>query len=62
MRLTTGRLNFGLNYRSELNWLTYKSLLTMSELLLTRLRPHGARDFMDVQSFIWLIGNPDSWA
>lgn len=49
-------LTFDLNYRSELNWLTYSKLHEMSEQLLERLRPCGARDFIDVQSFIWLIG------
>ncbi len=50
------RLTFDLNYRPQLNWLTYAKLLEMSRLLLGHLRPYGARDFIDVQSFIWLIG------
>lgn len=50
------RLMFDLNYRPQLNWLTYSKLLAMSDLLLAELRPLGARDFIDVQSFIWLIG------
>lgn len=28
----------------------------MSDRLLEELRPHGARDFIDVQSFIWVVG------
>ena len=50
------RLTFELHYRPELNWMTYAKLLEMSHYLLDVLRPHGARDFIDVQSFIWLIG------
>lgn len=50
------RLTFDLGYRPQLNWLTYAKLLEMSHLLLEELRPYGARDFIDVQSFIWLIG------
>ena len=50
------RFNFDLNYRPQLNWLTYAKLLEMSGHLLDTLRPYGARDFIDVQSFIWLIG------
>ncbi len=50
------RLTFDLNYRPQLNWLTYAKLLEMSRFLLDELRPYGAADFIDVQSFIWLIG------
>src|SRR6266404_1917657 len=42
------RLTFELNYRPELNWMTYAKLLEMSQYLLDVLRPHGARDFIDV--------------
>ena len=50
------RLVFDLQYSTELEWATYQRLLEMSDLLLARLRPHQARDFIDVQSFVWLIG------
>ncbi|MGH7388915.1 MAG: hypothetical protein ACREM3_05585 [Candidatus Rokuibacteriota bacterium] len=50
------RLAFDLGYESRLNWVSYERLLVMSRLLLDRLRPLGARDFIDVQSFMWLIG------
>jgi hypothetical protein len=43
-----------LNYSPQLNWLTYKQLLAFSAMLLPRLRERGARDLMDVQSFIWV--------
>jgi hypothetical protein len=50
------RLMFDLQYTTQLNWTTYAKVLEMSEYLLDVLRPYGARDFIDVQSFIWLIG------
>ncbi|HNZ96676.1 MAG TPA: DUF3553 domain-containing protein [Thermoanaerobaculia bacterium] len=50
------RLTFDLDYRPQLNWPTYAKLLEMSGHLLETLRPYGARDYIDVQSFIWLIG------
>lgn len=50
------RLMFDLQYTTQLNWTTYAKLLEMSEYLLDELRQYGARDFIDVQSFIWLIG------
>lgn len=50
------RLTFDLRYSPQLNWVTYERLLAMSAGMLQRLRPYGARDFIDVQSFIWVIG------
>ena len=50
------RLMFDLRYSTELEWATYERLLEMSDLLLARLGPFKARDFIDVQSFVWLIG------
>jgi hypothetical protein len=35
--------------------LTYKKLMQMGGQLLERLRPLGAQDYIDVQSFIWVI-------
>ena len=49
-------LMFDLQYSPELNWLTYAKLMEMSTFLLEYLRPYGARDFIDVQSFVWLVG------
>lgn len=43
-----------LNYKPSLNWLTYSRLLEMGEVLLEQLRPMGAEDMIDVQSFIWV--------
>lgn len=51
------RLTFDLAYRPQPNWTTYARLLEMAQILLVELRPYGARDFIDVQSFIWRIGD-----
>ena len=51
------RLNFNLCYDARPNWLTYSKLLTMCHLLMEHLGPLGARDMIDVQSFIWRIEN-----
>lgn len=47
-------LGVDLNYKPQPRWLTYRCLLDMSSHLLERLRPLGARDFIDVYSFIWV--------
>lgn len=46
-----------LNYRPELNWLTYKCLLGFAENLKSYLVDAGMapRDMFDVQSFMWCI-------
>jgi hypothetical protein len=47
-------MGFDLLYRPEINWATYSRLLRLSEHLMTVLQPFGARDMIDVQSFIWV--------
>jgi hypothetical protein len=49
-------LGFDLRYEPTPNWRTYEALLRMSGIYLTLLKPKGARDFIDVQSFFWVVG------
>ena len=49
-------LGFDLQYNAALNWVTYASLLRMGHIYLGLLREMGARDFVDVQSFILVVG------
>lgn len=51
------RLAFNLEYDAALNWNTYQKLLTMSAMLMNYLHPLGARDMIDVQSFIFLVAS-----
>lgn len=50
------RMLFDLNYKTDLNLATYKQLLRLSDALFDLLKPLGARDYIDIQSFIWVIG------
>lgn len=50
------RLGFNLNYDTRPNWLTYRRLLDLAQRLLDELKEYGARDFIDVQSFIYITG------
>ena len=47
--------SFDLLYSAQPKWATYDRLLTLSNRLLERLRPLGARDLIDVQSFMWVV-------
>ena len=46
---------FDLAYDAQPSWSIYRRLLTLSDLLLERLAPLGARDLIDVQSFMWIV-------
>ncbi len=46
---------FEINYQPQLNWLTYKSVLSFSEYLFSQLAELNPRDMIDVQSFMWCI-------
>lgn len=46
---------FEINYKPQLNWLTYKSVINFSEYLFTEISELKPRDMIDVQSFMWCI-------
>ncbi len=46
---------FEINYKPQLNWLTYKSILDFSNYLFSELSDLNPRDMIDVQSFMWCI-------
>lgn len=48
------RLFFDLAYDSRPNWSTFERTLAFATSLRELLKPHGAKDFIDVQSFIWV--------
>jgi hypothetical protein len=47
-------LGFDLKYDPSLNWNTFEALQRMGAVYLNLLASLGARDFVDVQSFIWV--------
>lgn len=46
---------FEINYKSNLNWLTYQSVLKFSNYLREQISELKPRDMIDVQSFMWCI-------
>jgi hypothetical protein len=52
------RLGSDLRYKPAPNWVTYNAFRGFSEQLLDELRPHGARDFIDAEAFVHLLGTP----
>jgi hypothetical protein len=53
-KVAADSLGFNLKYNPTLNWATYEALQRMGAIYLDLLKPLGARDFVDVQSFIWV--------
>ena len=48
------RMGARLKYDTTPNWETYEAVLRMSNALLDRLKPLGAKDMIDVQQFMWV--------
>jgi hypothetical protein len=53
-QLIASRMGVDIFYSSAPTWHSYEAILAMSERLLDRLRELGARDYIDVQSFMWV--------
>jgi hypothetical protein len=52
--LIAARMGANLKYDTTPNWDTYDAFLRMSQTLLERLAPLGAKDMVDVQQFMWV--------
>jgi hypothetical protein len=46
---------YEVNYKPQLNWLTYKSVLSFSKYIKSEISELKPRDMIDVQSFMWCI-------
>lgn len=53
------RLAFDINYQPTPNWDTYRRVLRLGRRLLDELAPQGARDWVDINSFLWVVGAYD---
>ena len=56
---TPTRMGTNLKYDTTPNWETYDAFLRMSNALLERLKPLGAKDMIDVQQFMWVTKDLD---
>ena len=50
-------LAFNLHYEPLPNWKTYKALLEMGKIYMSKISHLEPRDLLDVQSFLWLAGH-----
>ena len=50
---------FDFRYRSGPSWETYSSLLAFADEIGSDVRDLHLRDFIDIQSFIWVLGSEE---
>ena len=55
-RMAAREYGFDLRYRPGPSWETYSSLLALADAIGRDLRDLRPRDFIDIQSFIWVQG------
>lgn len=63
MRKATNVLDFHWDYQSSPDLNTYQQFQQLARQLLPKLQPLGARDMIDVQSFLWVVAGavPNCW-
>jgi hypothetical protein len=50
---------YDFKYRSKPNWETYKDLIDFAELIRQDTADLKPQDFIDLQSFIWVMGSDE---
>jgi hypothetical protein len=56
-RQAAARCAFDLKYEAQPRWTTYSRLLKFCDILFQELSDLNPRDYIDLQSFIWSIGD-----
>jgi hypothetical protein len=58
-QIAAGKYKFDFYYNSRPNWETYQSLLDFAEQVKKDTRHLKPRDYIDLQSFIWVMGSDE---
>lgn len=53
------KYKFEFNYKSKPNWETYSSLLSFANQIKKDTIKHNPKDYIDLQSFIWVMGSDE---
>ena len=51
--------DYEFDYQSKPNWQTYQSLINFARKIRRDVKDLGPRDYMDIQSFIWVLGSAE---
>jgi len=58
-QIAAEKYKFDFYYKSRPNWETYQSLFEFAELIREDTREYYPRDYIDMQSFIWVMGSDE---
>ena len=58
-QIAAEKYQFDFQYRSKPNWETYKSLLDFAEQVRKNTNDLNPQDYIDLQSFIWVMGSDE---
>lgn len=53
------KYNYDFKYTSKPNWETYKSLLSFAEVIRKDTKSYEPKDYIDLQSFMWVMGSAE---
>lgn len=58
-QIAAEKYNYGFYYKSKPNWETYKSLIDFANLIKNDNEDLKPQDYIDLQSFIWVLGSDE---
>ncbi|MCW3086820.1 MAG: hypothetical protein JWQ78_206 [Sediminibacterium sp.] len=58
-QIAAEKYHFDFRYKSRPNWDTYQSLLEFAQQVRQDMRAYQPRDYIDLQSFIWVMGSDE---
>ncbi len=58
-QVATEKYAFDFEYKSKPNWNTYKSLIDFAEQIRKDVSDLSPHDYIDLQSFIWVMGSDE---
>jgi hypothetical protein len=58
-KIAAEKYKFDFNYHSRPNWNTYENLLQFAEQIRVDTREYKPADYIDLQSFIWVMGSDE---
>jgi hypothetical protein len=58
-KIAAAKYNYPFNYKSKPNWNTYESLLKFADEIKQDTKSYQPKDYIDLQSFIWVLGSDE---
>ncbi|HEY0751239.1 MAG TPA: hypothetical protein VGD26_08785, partial [Chitinophagaceae bacterium] len=58
-KIAAEKYRYDFNYKSRPNWDTYKNLLDFAEQVRKDTAAFKPKDYIDLQSFIWVMGSEE---